>query len=212
MDYPKFTYINLSFLALNFWKQGLIFFCWNCSRVNFPAIYFLESFCRRIADESYWQTLIFLSLTWRPRLKVFFEQISTTLPPHNHGSGKWLYLKGNDPIGENPSLTSMIMVIMGESVIVNWWFRVGGLDSQDPLIKGIFTLGVPLESQTTGPQTTNHHWLRIVLQPSFWTVLEVWQLVVLRLSSFSCSVPKRSIQRSPWPPFFIGCFIHHFFK
>ena len=22
---------------------------------------------------------------------------------HNHGSGKWLYLKGNDPIGDTPT-------------------------------------------------------------------------------------------------------------
>jgi len=29
--------------------------------------------------------------------------------PHNHGSGKWLYLRGNDPIGGTPLLTSMIM-------------------------------------------------------------------------------------------------------
>ena len=28
---------------------------------------------------------------------------------YNHGSGKWLYLKGKDPIGDIPIFTSMIM-------------------------------------------------------------------------------------------------------
>ena len=39
-------------------------------------------------------------------------------------------------------------------LIVNWWLRVGGLDSWDPLKKGIATWGYPdANPQTTRPQT-----------------------------------------------------------
>ena len=51
-----------------------------------------------------------------PQPATFTKDYSSS---HNHGSGKWLYLKGNDPIGGAHFWTSMMM---GGRVFPTFWF------------------------------------------------------------------------------------------
>ena len=80
----------------------------------------------------------------------------------------------------------------GSQLMVNWWLGVVVWILRIPLMTGHCSLGVSLESQTTGTQITNQPFVEIPRKPSFATIAS-WEGVttqLIRLRDLNRLVPE----------------------